>query len=341
MKNLPLKFSNISIEPGERVTVALPTPELYTCAPMYIPIHVIHGKKAGPTLLICGAMHGDEVNGIAISQKLLKLRLLKSIRGTLIVIPTINVYGMITSTRNLLDRRDIESSFPGSKSGSFASRLAFFLSEEIFDKISHCIDLHTGEPYISKFPQIKTLMDDPSTFGMAHAFQAPVVLNTKSQQGLLWLLHKKEKKIPTILFETGEAFRLDPRGISVGVSGIVRVMKNLGMLSTSTKDKAKFTPPVLESEFWLRSPVSGLCQIFYKLGVYVEKGSVIAIISDPFGADKIEKIISPFNGIIISFNNCSIINEGERIIQMAEMKESVVEKVQDWAKEEDGGHIFE
>lgn len=341
MKNCALKFQNISVEPGEKITIALPTPELYTCAPMYIPIHIIHGNKAGPVLLICGAMHGDEVNGIAICQKLLKLRLLKSIQGTLIVIPTINIYGMITSTRNLPDRRDLENSFPGSESGSFASRLAFFLSNEIFSKITHCIDLHTGEPHIAKFPQVKTSMDNSITTNMAYSFRAPVILNTKSHQGLLWLLHKKHNKIPTIIFETGEAFRLDKKGINAGVTGIIRVIKSLEMLQKSPKEKNVFISPRLESEFWVRSPSSGLCQIFHKLGVYIAKGDIIAKISDPFGTDKEEKILSPFNGIIISANYRSIVNEGEPILQIGEMKESTVEKIQDWTNEENKNFSFE
>ena len=77
---------------------------------MHVPEHVIHGKKAGPCLLICGALHGDEMNGISIIHKLLSNKSLKSVSGTLIAIPTLNVYGLMTLTRNLPDRRDLEGS---------------------------------------------------------------------------------------------------------------------------------------------------------------------------------------------------------------------------------------
>ncbi|NGX59156.1 MAG: N-alpha-acetyl-L-2,4-diaminobutyric acid deacetylase [Chlamydiae bacterium] len=320
MRNPQLKISNITIQPGERITVALPTPEIYTCAPIYIPIHIIHGKKAGPTLLICGAIHGDEINGVAITQRLLKLRLLNMIRGTLIVIPTMNIYGMMTMSRNLPDRRDLEGSFPGSNTGSFASRLANLLTEEIFQHITHCIDLHTGEPHISKFPQIKTSTNHPEATQLAYYFKAPVILNTQSSQGLLWLLNKEPNKIPTIIYETGEALRLDLRGINMGVRGIVRVMKNIDMLSSSLKGKRIPSSILIESETWVRASSSGLCEVFHNVGTFVKKGMKLARIFDPFGTEQKEEIFSPVDGIVIARNQLPILNEGEPILQIAEIR---------------------
>ncbi|MCF7806462.1 MAG: succinylglutamate desuccinylase/aspartoacylase family protein, partial [Simkaniaceae bacterium] len=143
-KNSRLSICDTVIQPGERVTLALPTPEIYTCAPSYIPIHVIHGKRKGPCLLVCAALHGDEINGVAIIQKLLEIDLLNKISGTLIAIPVMNIFGLITQSRHLLDRRDLAGSFPGSETGSFASRLAYLLTTEVLSKVTHCIDIHTG-----------------------------------------------------------------------------------------------------------------------------------------------------------------------------------------------------
>ena len=338
MKNSPLKIGNITIQPGERITVALPTPELYTCAPIYIPIHIVHGKRAGPTMLVCGAMHGDEINGVAIIQRFLKLRLLDSIRGTLIVIPTLNIYGMITQSRNLPDRRDLEGSFPGSETGSFASRLAYFLTQEIFSHITHCIDLHTGEPHISKFPQVKTSIANLEAKKLADHFQAPVILDTESKQGLLWLLHRETNPIPTIIYETGEALRLDVRGINMGVRGIVRVMRSIDMLSASMKMAKSPVSIPLKAELWVRAPSSGLCEVFHKIGAWVKKGTRLAKIFDPFGTEQREEIFSPIDGVVIARNHLPILNEGEPILQIAETKESAVERIQNWP--EDKGDIF-
>ena len=76
MKNSVLQICGVNIQPGEKLTLALPTPEIYSCAPMHIPMHVIHGRKAGPRVLICATLYGDESNGIDIVHRLLNLRLL-------------------------------------------------------------------------------------------------------------------------------------------------------------------------------------------------------------------------------------------------------------------------
>lgn len=334
MKNAPLKISNITVQPGERITVALPTPEIYTCAPMYIPIHIIHGKMAGPTLLVCGAIHGDEINGVAITQKLLALRMLKGIRGTLIVIPSLNIYGMITLSRNLPDRRDLDGSFPGSDSGSFAARLAHLITDEILTHITHCIDLHTGEPHISKFPQVKTSADNREAMELAHSFQAPVILDTKSEGGLLWLLHQEKQKIPTIVFETGEALRIDETGVKIGVKGIISVMRKLDMLSDKVKSAKARKPIEVASDQWVRTSSSGLCEVFCKMGVFVKKGQKLAKISDPFGTEQKEEITSPYDGVVIGRNYLPILNEGEPILHIAEVKASSVEEIQRWSQKE-------
>lgn len=334
MKNSPLQIGSISIQPGEKITLALPTPEIYTCAPIYIPVHVIHGKNSGPVLLVCGALHGDEINGVAITHRLLKLKSIQSLQGTLIVIPTLNIYGMMTLSRNLPDRRDLDGSFPGSETGSFASRLAYFLNEQVFSHISHCIDLHTGEPHISKLPQVKTIVNHPQAEALAKSFQAPVTLPVESKQGLLWLLEQNGKSVPTIIYETGEALRLDHHGIKLGVKGILRVMNSIGMITKSGKQGKMPKSVFLKSEEWIRSPSSGLCEIFGKVGAFAKKGDRLAVIYDPFGTEQKEEIFAPFDGIVISRNNLPILNEGEPMLQLAEVHQAAVESIQEWANQE-------
>jgi predicted deacylase len=248
---------------------------------------------------------------------------------------------MITLSRNLPDRRDLEGSFPGSESGSFASRLANLLTEEIFDSITHCIDLHTGEPHINKFPQVRTATNHADARQLAHYFQPPVIVNTKADEGLLWLLRREDKKVPTIIYETGEALRLDEYGIRLGVKGIVRVMRSLEMLSTKFKSARTRYPVQLDTEHWIRASSSGLCEIFGKVGTFVKRGTRIARISDPFGTEQKEEIFAPFSGIIIGKNSLPILNEGEPILHLAEVKEEAAERIQEWSDAQTSGKDVE
>lgn len=316
MKNKPLTIGSAVIQPGERLTLGLLTPELSTYSSIHMPIHVIHGKKEGPCLLVCAAIHGDEMNGIAIIHRLLNTRVLKQLRGTLIAIPAINVYGLLTLNRNLPDRRDLDGSFPGSETGSFAARLAHHFNKEILSKATHCIDIHTAESHQTSLPQIQTDLDNPENERIAKAFQPFVAVHTTSSRGLLW-----QKGIPTLIYEAGEPLRLDERAIRTGFRGIIRVMRSLDMLKL--KSKSGFEPVVVRTTEWLRAPGSGLCRLFKKLGSPVKKGELLAEIYDPFGTSQKFQIFSPLQGIIMTLNTLPLVNEGDPIMYLAKTKEEV------------------
>src|SRR3990167_5139318 len=113
------------INPGDRLAIKLITPELYTYTPVNIPIHIINSQKPGPRLFVCGAIHGDEITGVEIIRRLLKILATKKLlKGTLIAVPIVNIYGFIYQSRYLPDRRDLNRHFPDHKKGSLASRLA-------------------------------------------------------------------------------------------------------------------------------------------------------------------------------------------------------------------------
>jgi len=120
----PLKINGQSIGPGERVTLELPLPQLYTHAPLTMSVRIIRGRRDGPRLFVSAAVHGDELNGIEIIRRLLRHSALRHMSGTLIAIPIVNIYGVIHHSRYLPDRRDLNRSFPGSEGGSMAARLA-------------------------------------------------------------------------------------------------------------------------------------------------------------------------------------------------------------------------
>lgn len=311
-KNKNLKICQTSICPGEKITLALPTPELYTCIPMHIPIHVIHGKYKGPTIIISAAIHGDEVNGIAIIQRLLKLNFSKSLKGTIIAIPAVNVYGLLSHTRNLADNRDLKSNFPGTESGTFASRLAYLLNKEIFSLATHFIDIFSGNVYQNSLAQIITNTDCPRCLELAKVFQTRVIVHSNVAN----IMHKDETK-PTLIYKCGEAWRVDDNYVKMGMNGIIKVMTYLDMIKTKGKASKSFIPKILKNALWIRSPGSGLSKILKRVGSYVHKNDYIANISDPFGSKQMHKIYAATSGIITSINNFPLLNEGDYLIEIS------------------------
>lgn len=303
-----------------RRLIELELPPLYTHAPMNLPVHVIRGAKDGPRLFVSAAIHGDELNGTEIIRRLLKQPALKRLRGTLVAVPIVNVYGLIHHSRYLPDRRDLNRSFPGSEKGSLAARLAHMFMTEIVHNCSHGIDLHTGAIHRSNLPQIRANLDDPETARLAEAFGVPVLINANIRDGSLRGA-AAELGTPMLLYEAGEALRFDEVSIRAGVKGIIKVMRSLEMLPpTRSRRKIRQEPFVARSSTWVRASASGLFRKVYGLGSRVKRGEVLGLIDDAVGGEESE-VIATASGIIIGCSVIPLVHEGEALFHIARFED--------------------
>ena len=212
MKDRIVTVGGETVQPGTRRIVDLPVADLYTHTSLNMPVQIINGRRAGPTLFVTAAIHGDEINGVEIIRRLLRLKTLASIRGTLLAVPIVNVHGFLDQSRYLPDRRDLNRSFPGSEKGSVAARLAHMLVTEVINQSDCGIDLHTGSLHRSNLPQIRANLGDPRTRELAQLFGVPVLLNSGMRDGSL-RQYAAEKGVPMLLYEAGEALRFDELAI--------------------------------------------------------------------------------------------------------------------------------
>lgn len=331
MAQQDLLIGGMLVKPGQRVTLDLPMASLYSHAPMTLPLQVIHSKRDGPRLFVSAAIHGDEINGVEIIRRLLRLPLLNKLRGTLLAVPIVNVYGFVNGSRYLPDRRDLNRSFPGSDKGSMAARLAGLFLEEIVTRSDYGIDLHTGAIHRENLPQIRANLDDPETARIASAFHVPVLLNSDLRDGSLRQI-AAEHGIPILLYEAGEALRFNESAIRAGVKGIVAVMRSIGMLPSTSRVRQPSEPLIARASSWVRAGQSGILRINSPLGARVRRDEVIGIISDPFGQMELE-VKANCSGIIIGRTNLPLVNEGEALFHIARfdsvsIAESTVEAFQ-------------
>jgi predicted deacylase len=282
---------------------------------MSMTVHVLRGRRDGPRLFVSAAMHGDELNGVEIIRRLLRLRVMQKLRGALIAVPIINVYGLIQHSRYLPDRRDLNRVFPGSERGSLAARLAHLFMTEIVSNASHGIDLHTGALHRVNLPQIRADMDNPETARLARSFGVPVVIDASTRDGSL-RAEVSARGIPMLLYEAGEALRFDDVAIRAGVRGITNVMRDLGMLPARRNRKPALEPYVADSSSWLRAPQSGMLVRLPRLGAQVAKADVVGVLADPFGESEWQ-IRSPWAGIVIGRTQLPLVNEGDAILHIA------------------------
>ncbi len=305
-----------SIRPGERKRIQLDVAKLYDFTDMNIPIEVVRGKKEGPILFVSGAIHGDEINGVEIIRRLLSKKALNSIKGTLVAVPIVNVFGFNTNSRYLPDRRDLNRFFPGLQGGSLTAQLAYTFMNEIVAKCTHGIDLHCAAINRANLPQIRACLDDPEVNKMAMAFKVPVVLDASLTQGTL--RHAaRERNIPILLFEGGEALRFNEKVIKSGLQGVISVMREIGMLKPLKNIiTTKYDVFIAHSSHWIRAPHSGILSAKVHLGARVKKNQLLGIISDPFGFDKHE-VRARRTGIIIGMATLPLLNRGEAVFHVA------------------------
>jgi predicted deacylase len=323
MPRAAFEIAGTKIAAGSIQTVELPVSILPDHTPVTLSVQVHHGKRAGPTMFVSAAVHGDEVIGVEIVRRLLRAPQLSSLRGTLLVVPVVNAFGFLNRSRYLPDRRDLNRCFPWHPSGSLGSRLAHIFLQEVVLRCDTGIDLHSAAIHRTNLPQIRISPKDPTTLDMAKAFGAPVVLTSPLRDGSL-RAEAAARGTSVLLYEAGEGLRFDELAVRAGVAGILRVMRGLSMLPAKGISKAKAVPYICKSSTWVRAPAGGLLRTFRAEGEMVAAGDVLASVADPFGEVETE-ITAPSPGILIGRAILPVVNEGDAVFHLAQLSPRAAE----------------
>lgn len=295
---------------GEHKIINFDIASLPTRTSINLPVHVYRSQIDGPTLLLTGGLHGDELNGVEIIRRMIDSKSIIPEKGSVIAIPIVNIYGFIQNSRYLPDGKDINRSFPGvKKGGSLATMLAYTLMKHIIPVTDFGIDFHTGGASRSNYPQIRVDIKNKSALELAKQFQAPIILHSKPIPKSFRNSSNK-KGVDILVYEAGESLRFDEYGISEGINGTKRLMHHLGMINKLPKQQQS---EIYEQSSWLRSNYAGLFLPTIKLGDKIKKRQVLGYINGAYGELK-SKVLSPKDGRVIGLNNCPVVNKGDAII---------------------------
>jgi predicted deacylase len=306
----------IRVRPGQAKAVSLPITRLVTGADVDLPVRVVHGREDGPTVWIDAAIHGDEAVGVEVVRQVLAGLEPKALRGTLIAVPIVNVLGFMTGDRYLPDRRDLNRSFPGSARGSLASRIAHLMMTEVVAKCDVGIDLHTGSDRRTNLPQIRADLDDPRTRELAEAFAAPVMLHARLRDGSLRAA-AREAGATVLLYEAGEAWRMDDWAIDAGVRGVRRVLAALGMTDPVDDDPPPASLASRRSS-WVRARGTGMLHLEVALGEHVTEGQRLGGLFDSFGK-RVRLVHAERSGVVIGRTEAPVVNSGDAVVHVAEV----------------------
>jgi uncharacterized protein len=310
----PISVAGVTVEPGERRDLAPSASESYTGDRTTLPAAVLNGAEDGPRVFVTAAVHGDELNGIATCRRLLDRLDASTLRGTVIVVPIVNVLGVQIGSRYLPDRRDLNRAFPGSHSGSIAARIARLVVDEVITGSDVGIDLHTAANHRTNVPQVRVSTEDARALSLALTFGAPFVLPAKLRPGSLRET-AAQLGVPVLTYEGGEPLRFDEHAIDVSLRGTLRVLARLGMIDEAP-EPAHAAPMVLNASRWLRAERGGLMELHCSPGDLVRAGDPLWSTVSPLGAER-ASVAAEEEAFVIGATTLPLVQPGQALLHLA------------------------
>ena len=249
----------------------------------------------GPVVVVTGAVHGDELNGIEMVRRVVYGIEPANLTGTIIGVPVANIMGFRRNSRYLPDRRDWNRYFPGNTHGSSASRLAHSFFSNI---ILHCdalVDIHTGSFHRTNLAQLRADLSDENVAKLAQSFGAIAVLNGRGNPNSLRAAAVRAG-IPAVTLEAGEPMAIQSKVVDEGVAAINTLLAKMGMYGKQKRWTR--IAPVYYRSAWVRANQSGILFSKATLGQRVREDDVLGTVTDPITNAR-TTIKSPYNGRII------------------------------------------
>ncbi|WFB37416.1 succinylglutamate desuccinylase/aspartoacylase family protein [Kiritimatiellota bacterium B12222] len=312
------------IKPGEKKRIRLEVGESYTGLSVRLPLLVWRGAEPGPAVFISSAVHGDEINGTGTIRELINHPGFKLKKGTLILLPVVNIIGFERHSRYMPDRRDLNRSFPGSETGSLTSRLANLVYTEIISRCDYGIDLHTAAVRRTNFPNVRADMDNPGCRKLAMAFGCEIIVDQSGPDGSFRKCATKAG-CPTIILEAGEVWKVEPTYLETALRGITNCLSMLGMTNKAPEPCPE--PKVITTTQWVRAGAGGFLQFHVSPGEFVTKGQLLATNAGLLGLEQ-ESMYAPYSGVIIGMSTMPAVSPGDPVLHIAKLQPKEMQKLE-------------
>jgi predicted deacylase len=307
------------IPAGESVNVKLAVSESYSSMTVRIPIHIRRAEADGPVVFVTAALHGDEINGTGAVRQLIQDEDFQLLRGSVILVPVLNLLAFDRHSRYLPDRRDLNRSFPGSKNGSLASRMARIIFDEIVPRCDYGIDLHTAAVRRTNYPNVRGDLTNPEVRRLAESFGSEIIINKKGPRGS-FRREACEAGCPTIIMEGGEVWKVEPSIVEAATRGVRNVLRGLDMLDSEVESPDYQI--VIEKSKWIRAGKGGFMQFHISPGDIVAKNQPLATNTTLLGDDR-NTLHAPFNAVVIGMTSLPAISPGEPLCNLGKLPASL------------------
>ncbi len=315
--NSSLEVGDMAAAAGERVNGYVSLCRMADQRPLQVPVSIINGARPGPVLYLQAASDGNELNGAAVVQHIMKELAPDELSGAVIVVPLVNVTAFGAHTAHSpVDRKKMNRCFPGKKKGTLSERIAHFLFHHAVIKADYCIDLHQGgvNPMVDEC-RVRVNLNERmghESLELAKVFGIGHIYREKGPDGQL-ARAAPAAGIPTIDPELGGCRGWDETSICKGIRGVRNVLRHYGLTAARPEIPAKQT--VVRRLKTVYADTGGFLNMLRNLYDHVERGECIAEILDPFGCC-VGHVRSPAKGVLWSKIPYPFASEGERVAQI-------------------------
>lgn len=282
--------------------------------PVAIPVMVARGASEGPVFGITAAVHGNEVNGIPIIQRLFAELDPSVLRGTVVGVPVVSAYAFNAATRTFFEGFDLNRIMPGNPEGNVGQVYAHRILDRLIQHFDYLVDVHTAS-----FGRVNTLyvradLRHGASRKMAFLQAPEIIVHNEAKDGTLRDA-AMEMGISAITVEVGDPLRFQRRMIRDSLHGVRAILHEYGFLPNGIHDDDDETPVVCARSRWIYADAGGLLEVLPDLADMVRAGDPIARLRNPFG-DVLATYKAPYDGVVVGKSTNPVCRTGSRILHL-------------------------
>lgn len=258
-------------------------------------IHVVQGRRPGPTVGVSAMVHGDELDGLLIARDLVARLDPATLGGSVWVLAVANPLAMEGITRNTpLDMLDMNRLFPGAPDGWLSEQQAHVVAHEFIDHLDVLVDIHCG----GTFPWVDYcyVVNDED---LSRAFLPALLYKPAHPYPGTTATYAEERGVRCTVVEIGGGYHDQPLHVANGVEGVLNQLRHVGALEGAVERRPG---QVLMHELKVMRPrQGGICvpRATLRPGQVLGKGTPLADIVSPYSFETLETMTAPFDESIV------------------------------------------
>jgi len=281
-------------------------------AGLEVPIVEVTGSADGPLLTVIAGVHGCEYASMEGVRRWTRDLEPRELRGRVRAVPVLNLPAFRARAPFVVpdDGKNLNRCFPGDAAGTLADRLAYDAFTKLIEGSDAYIDAHCGDMVeaLEPFALYEAGPAESQAHGLATAYGLPYVIRQVAGPdravGGTSSGAAAAAGIPAITAEAGGCGLVEEHAVAMHVAGLGGVLASLGMTDAANAaaaggGSARTAQAQLGRFLWLRCQNAGWWSPTVAAGERVAAGQVIGTVSTLDGAEVLESISAPADGVII------------------------------------------